>query len=226
MLREAPDQFPTRRVLVAATVCLALLAALIFATVSFRSGTPSDPGLVRRLSCTGRGRGPSGRLRTRQECCVRCHRPLIPRPSRAAWQRAVRLGHGRRHQQEHLRRTAGRRWRSERRVDTGAGRRHRRVSAHRRSMAATAQLLHSPANRARQPECADAVGAGSRRGRTRWVRAGTTAYTVTGVRHRAGIWGERAVTSSHDVAFTVFIVCARLIRVHLLRLSRLDEPLD
>ena len=55
---------------------------------------------------------------------------------------------------------------------------------------------------------------------------GTTAYTITGVRHRSGIWEGEPVTSEHDVAFTVFIVCApSYADCHLLRLSRLDDPL-
>lgn len=55
---------------------------------------------------------------------------------------------------------------------------------------------------------------------------GTTAYTITGVRHRAGRWERKPVTSEHDVAFTVFLVCAPSYpECHLLRLSRLDDPL-
>lgn len=55
---------------------------------------------------------------------------------------------------------------------------------------------------------------------------GTTAYTVTGVRHRSGVWEGETVSSAHDVAFTIFIVCAPSYpQCHLLRLSRLDEPL-
>ena len=55
---------------------------------------------------------------------------------------------------------------------------------------------------------------------------GTTAYTVEGVRHRSGVWEGDPVTSAHPVAFTVFIVCRPTHpSCHLLRLSRLDEPL-
>src|SRR5699024_4400990 len=36
---------------------------------------------------------------------------------------------------------------------------------------------------------------------------GTTAYTVTGTRHREGIWGKEPVESSRPVAFTMFITC-------------------
>ena len=60
---------------------------------------------------------------------------------------------------------------------------------------------------------------------------GATAYTITGTRHRAGIWGTEPVEASRPVSFTVFIACvppapeftADLCR--LLRLSELDNPL-
>jgi hypothetical protein len=56
---------------------------------------------------------------------------------------------------------------------------------------------------------------------------GTTAYTFTGTRHRSGVWEDEAVTSEHEVTFTVFIACEPSYPTcHLLRLSRLDEPLD
>jgi hypothetical protein len=56
---------------------------------------------------------------------------------------------------------------------------------------------------------------------------GSAAYTVSGVRHRAGVWQGQSVASEHQVAFTVFMVCGPSYdRCHLLRLSRLDEPLD
>lgn len=57
--------------------------------------------------------------------------------------------------------------------------------------------------------------------------AGTTALTIHGVRHRAGVWDGEPVSSQHDVAFTVFIVCGPSYpECHLLRLSVLDKPLD
>lgn len=56
---------------------------------------------------------------------------------------------------------------------------------------------------------------------------GTTAYTIRGVRHRSGVWEGEPVSTAHEVAFTVFVVCGPSYpRCHLLRLSRLDEPLD
>ncbi len=56
---------------------------------------------------------------------------------------------------------------------------------------------------------------------------GTVAYTIHGVRHRSGIWEGEPVSTAHDVAFTVFVVCGPSYpQCHLLRLSRLDDPLD
>lgn len=56
---------------------------------------------------------------------------------------------------------------------------------------------------------------------------GTTAVTVRGVRHRAGVWEGVPVTSTHDVAFTVFVVCGPSYeQCYLLRLSMLDHPLE
>lgn len=56
---------------------------------------------------------------------------------------------------------------------------------------------------------------------------GTAAYTIHGVRHRAGFWEGEPVSSKHDVDFTVFMVCGPSYPdCHLLRLSKLDEPLS
>lgn len=56
---------------------------------------------------------------------------------------------------------------------------------------------------------------------------GTTAFTIDGLRHRSGLWEGEPVSSSHDVTFTVFVVCGPSYpRCHLLRLSMLDQPLD
>lgn len=55
---------------------------------------------------------------------------------------------------------------------------------------------------------------------------GTTAFTVHGTRHRSGVWEGETVSSAHEVAFTVFIVCGPAYpQCHLLRLSMLDKPL-
>ena len=56
---------------------------------------------------------------------------------------------------------------------------------------------------------------------------GTTAYTIQGTRHRSGVWAGESVSSEHNVAFTVFVVCGPSYpKCHLLRLSELDNPLD
>lgn len=56
---------------------------------------------------------------------------------------------------------------------------------------------------------------------------GTTAFTIRGTRHREGVWEGEDVASQHGVAFTVFIVCAPTYPdCHLLRLSKLDDPLE
>lgn len=55
---------------------------------------------------------------------------------------------------------------------------------------------------------------------------GTTAITIEGIRHREGVWNEEPVTSEHEVAFTVFVICEPAYDTcHLLRLSELDNPL-
>lgn len=58
------------------------------------------------------------------------------------------------------------------------------------------------------------------------LRPGTMAVTITGTRHRAGVWdGEKSTTSS-PVAFTVFVACQPAFdRCRVLRLSQLDDPL-
>ncbi|MGR6902613.1 hypothetical protein [Glutamicibacter sp. BSL13] len=56
---------------------------------------------------------------------------------------------------------------------------------------------------------------------------GTIAYTIEGIRHREGVWYDKPVTSTHDVAFTIFLTCPPRgdQSCYLLRLSVLDEPL-
>lgn len=56
---------------------------------------------------------------------------------------------------------------------------------------------------------------------------GTIAYTVTGTRHREGVWHGEDQFSEHQVAFTMFITCPPGGEAcHLLRLSLLDQPLQ
>ncbi|MFE5291396.1 hypothetical protein ACFQ8T_04390 [Isoptericola sp. NPDC056618] len=58
------------------------------------------------------------------------------------------------------------------------------------------------------------------------VAPGMTALTVTGVRHRAGVWESSPASDAFDVAFTAVVACEPAFpRCYLLRLSRLDEPL-
>lgn len=66
---------------------------------------------------------------------------------------------------------------------------------------------------------------------------GAVAYTITGTRHRTGYWGTDPVTTTHPVAFTVFLICTPergsapspadpiTDTCLLLRLSQLDNPL-
>ncbi|MFE7503862.1 hypothetical protein [Promicromonospora sp. NPDC057488] len=58
------------------------------------------------------------------------------------------------------------------------------------------------------------------------VLEGTTARTVTGIRHRAGTWDGAAVSASSQVQFTIFMACAPAYeQCHLLRLSTSDAAL-
>lgn len=58
------------------------------------------------------------------------------------------------------------------------------------------------------------------------LRPGTTAVTITGIRHRSGVWNGQRATSSSPVSFTVFDACPPAFdRCHVLRLSELDNPL-
>lgn len=58
------------------------------------------------------------------------------------------------------------------------------------------------------------------------LRPGTTAVTLTGTRHRTGVWNGETAESSYPVSFTVFVACEPSFdRCHVLRLSQLDKPL-
>ncbi|MGO2664614.1 MAG: hypothetical protein ACTH9N_08045 [Mycetocola reblochoni] len=58
------------------------------------------------------------------------------------------------------------------------------------------------------------------------LQPGTTAYTIEGIRHRAGVWNDEPTTSAHEVAFTIFLTCPPDgDPCHLLRLSIRDQPL-
>ena len=59
------------------------------------------------------------------------------------------------------------------------------------------------------------------------LRPGTTAITITGVRHRTGVWYGQPAASSNPVSFTIFEVCSPAFsRCHTLRLSQLGDPLQ
>ena len=59
------------------------------------------------------------------------------------------------------------------------------------------------------------------------LRPGTTAVTITGTRHRKGMWDGEVAEISYDVAFTVFVACPPAFeRCRVLRLSQLDNPLS
>jgi hypothetical protein len=55
---------------------------------------------------------------------------------------------------------------------------------------------------------------------------GASAYTISGVRHRDGVWDGEPITTASEVTFTVFIACPRAEDCRLLRLSRPNEPLQ
>lgn len=59
------------------------------------------------------------------------------------------------------------------------------------------------------------------------LQDGTVAVTIHGERHRTGVWGGEAAESVHEVAFTVFVLCAPdADQCSLLRLSGLGTPLE
>jgi len=55
---------------------------------------------------------------------------------------------------------------------------------------------------------------------------GAIAYTISGIRHRNGMWEREPTATASAVAFTVFIACPRNDDCRLLRFSRLNEPLE
>lgn len=54
---------------------------------------------------------------------------------------------------------------------------------------------------------------------------GTIAYTITGTRHRTGIWNGQESTDARPVAFTIFTACTDEDGCLLLRLSAVNQPL-
>lgn len=58
------------------------------------------------------------------------------------------------------------------------------------------------------------------------LRPGTTAITITGTRHRTGVWYGQAASTSEPVSFTIFEACRPAWPdCHTLRLSQLNDPL-
>lgn len=57
------------------------------------------------------------------------------------------------------------------------------------------------------------------------VPPGATAYTITGTRHRAGLWDDKPVEDARPVSFTIFAACPDGDACRLLRLSAPDQPL-
>lgn len=59
------------------------------------------------------------------------------------------------------------------------------------------------------------------------LRPGTVAYTITGTRHRSGIWLTQPVSTEHSVAFTMIITCKPTFPTcRLLRIGKLNSPLN
>lgn len=58
------------------------------------------------------------------------------------------------------------------------------------------------------------------------IPPGAAAFTITGTRHRAGIWEGQPVTDARPVSFTVFIACPTGDACRLLRLSAVDQPMQ
>jgi hypothetical protein len=73
------------------------------------------------------------------------------------------------------------------------------------------------------PESWDDVTAAATPGQ---LLPGTVAYTITGSRHRDGIYQDQPLVFDQPVAFTLFVACAPAFpECHLLRLSMPDQPM-
>ncbi|MER6936752.1 cell wall protein [Nocardioides sp. NPDC127514] len=58
------------------------------------------------------------------------------------------------------------------------------------------------------------------------VAAGTTAYTISGLRRRSGIWQGETAKTVDEVSFTIFMTCRPTYDTcRLLRISQLNNPL-
>lgn len=54
---------------------------------------------------------------------------------------------------------------------------------------------------------------------------GASAFTITGARHRAGVWEGEVITDTSPTSFTVFVACPTGEPCRLLRLSVVDTPM-
>lgn len=227
MLREAPDQFPTRRVLIAAIVLLAPLAALIFVTVSFRSDSRNDPGLVPTAAPHESGSWTRGSSEDTSGALL----PLSPTADPETFARNVAEALfgwdtttfvGRNDLVEVLMKAADPTGESAVGLLSD-------LNAYLPTQGAWRDLAQYST---RQWLSVDSVTTPDR-----WTEAqaqagdmllpGTTARTVRGVRHRSGVWNGEAVSTEHGVSFSIFMVCRPSYPTcHLLRLSILDRPLD
>ncbi len=223
-----PDDLRRRRLIVAGVATALLLIAFVtYAVLVHRSHS--------RPSCAAdQGAGTGRAAPTTHEVPAVTELPTL-RPTsdpetfaRAGRRGDLRVGH--RHARltrDRPHRATRRGRRPDRRVDARPGVRPRQLPADAgrlgRARRSTRPASGSPSTRCTTP--------------TKWAEAeaqagdellpGTTALTIHGTRHRSGIWEGEPVSSEHDVAFTVFIVCGPSYpECHLLRLSMLDKPLD
>ena len=58
------------------------------------------------------------------------------------------------------------------------------------------------------------------------IPPGAAAFTVVGTSHREGTWNTEVIRTEREVSFTVFVVCPADETCTLLRLSKLDHPLE
>jgi len=58
------------------------------------------------------------------------------------------------------------------------------------------------------------------------IPPGAAALTIVGTRHRAGTWDTDELRTERQVSFTFFVVCPGQESCTLLRLSKLDHPLE
>ncbi|WP_337007304.1 MULTISPECIES: hypothetical protein [unclassified Microbacterium] len=58
------------------------------------------------------------------------------------------------------------------------------------------------------------------------IPPGAAAFTIAGIRHRAGVWEGQAVTDARPVSFTIFVACPTGDACRLLRLSTVDQPMQ